>query len=255
MSWDNFEMLSTDVPKSITWASAGSDGSGKSYFGCTAPSPIFVCGFDPHGMSRVDPDVRAGKDIRIGRYGFAHLKIEDDRQKVKAAARQIWDRFVEDYQIALKHVRTVLWDREDLAWALLRFASFGGDKNVGSKTGQLDYGDLNAEYVGLIQLAKDHGVNLGLLRGMGEEWVSKFNPQKAMMERHNTGKLIPEGFKTVPDHVDVTLTHRWDSEQRDYVTRIGKFSNKDVKDQECPNLTFPMMASLAFPSTTEDDWS
>lgn len=255
LDWSKFEMLSTDTPGSITWASRGGDGSGKSYFGCTAPGPIFVAGFDPHGMSRVDPEIREGKEIRIGRYGFAELKaLGEDRAAVKLAARVIWDRFVDDYTVALKHVRTVLWDREDLAWELLRYASFGGEKNTGSKTGQLDYGDLNAEYVGLIQMAKENNVNLGLLSGLTDEWVSKFNAQKGVMERHNTGKQIPDGFRKVADHVDLTLLHFWSAEEKEYMTRVGKFPAKEWKDQDCPNLTFPMMASLAFPTTSIEDW-
>src|SRR5882672_2533386 len=143
--WDKYELLSEDDPSSLTWASDGSDGSGKSYFGCTAPGPIYVCGFDPHGMSRVDKAVRSGKEIRIGRYGF-NGGIYTKREDAKKAADGIWEKFKVDYRVALKNVRTVLWDREDLAWELLRYAAFGGQKNEGSKTGALDYGDLNAEY-------------------------------------------------------------------------------------------------------------
>lgn len=255
MNWDSFEILSTDTPGSITWASRGGDGSGKSYFGCTAPGPIFVAGFDPHGMSRVDPEIREGKDIRIGRYGFAELKaLGDNRDEIKKAAQAIWDRFTSDYIAALPHIKTCLWDREDLAWELLRYASWGTNKTSGSKTAQLDFGDLNAEYVGLIQMAKDRSVNLGLLQGLQEEWISKFNPQKGVMERHNSGRMVPDGFKKVRDHVDITLDHRWDSEQREYITKIDKFPNKDWKDQDAPNLTFPLMASMAFPTTTPEDW-
>lgn len=255
-AWELIEPLSLDVPKSITWASRGPDGGGKSYFACTAPSPIFVCAFDPHGMSRVDPGVREGKDIRIGRYGFASLKADDTmtKEQKKAAAKTIWDQFVKDYMTVLPFVRTVLWDREDLAWELMRYQNFGADKNAGSKTGQLDYGDLNAEYVGLIQLAKEHGVNLGLLQGYTEEWISKFDPQSASMKRYNSGKLIPDGFKKIPDHVDITTNHRWDPALKEYVTSLAKFPNKDWKDQEFPNLSFAQMATLAFPTTSIEDW-
>lgn len=255
MNWDAFQQLSTASPKAITWASRGGDGCGKSFFGATAPGPIWVAGFDAHGMARVDPTIREGKDIRLATYSFAHLKVQEgDRAAIKKAAADIWNRFSDDYQLALRHARTVLWDREDLAWELLRYASFGGEKNEGSRTGQLDYGDLNAEYVGLIQLAGDAGVNLGLLQGVKEKWISKFNPQRATMERHNTGELVPDGFGKVADHVDITLDHYWDAEQRDYMTRLVKFPNKDFKGEAFPNLTFAQMATLAFPTTTEEEW-
>lgn len=254
--WDTFDLLSTDTPTSITWASRGNDGCGKSYFACTAPGPIFIAGFDVHGMRRVDPTIREGKDIRIGQYGFAHLKADDSmtRDAKKQAAAAIWNKFTDDYQTALKHARTIIWDREDLAWELLRYASFGGEKNEGSRTGQLDYGDLNSEYVGLIQLAATNGVNLGLLQGLTEKWISKFNPQKATMERHNSGELIPDGFKKVADHVDITIDHFWEPSEKAYKARLVKFPNKDFKGEAFADLSFPMMATLAFPSTTAEDW-
>ena len=252
--WSKYELLSEDDPTCITWASRGLDGSGKSYFACTTPAPIFVCGFDPHGMSRVDKSVRAGKEIKIGRYGFNHLKQEDDREKVKKAARLIWNDFVEAYTEALKHVRTVIWDREDLAWELRRYAAFGGEKNEGSRTGALDYGDLNSEYSGLIQMARDANVNLGLLQGYTEKWVAKFDPQSGKMRNYNTGDLVPDGFKKVADHVDITLNHSWDAKQKEYVVAIGKFPNKEYKDRSIANLSFGEMAINAFPESDVSSW-
>src|SRR5438034_7361023 len=118
-SWSKFELLSDNPPTSLIWASRGGDGSGKSYFGCTAPGPIWVAGFDPHGMSRVDKRVREGKEIRICRYGFNHLKHEDNRTKVRDAATKIWERFVDEYHAAIAEFSshsgpkkgTILWDR------------------------------------------------------------------------------------------------------------------------------------------------
>lgn len=263
MAWADMEVLSTEPRKCITWASRGGDGSGKSYFGCTAPGPIFVAGFDPYGVDRVDPDLRGTKEIRVGRYSFAHIKADKGatKEQKKVAARALWDEFVADYKEALDHAKTVLWDREDLAWELLRYASWGNDKGSGSKTGQLDYGDLNTEYVGLIQLAKPAGVNLGLLQGLCEEWISKFDPQSGSMKRYNTGKLIPDGFGKIADHVDITLLHFWQPELREYMLKVGKFPTKEVRDLEFPNaelglpaLAFASMATMAFPTTDEDQW-
>ncbi len=253
VNWADYEMLSEDAPNSLTWASRGSDGSGKSYFGCTAPGPIFVCGFDPHGMARVDKKVRQGKEIRIGRYGFNCGEHGTDRGQVADAAEKVWNQFVAEYRMALRHCRTVLWDREDLAWELLRYAMFGGQKNEGSKTGALDYGALNAEYVSLIQEAKAAGVNLGLLQGLADNWLSKFDSQSGKMKNYCVGTK-PDGFKKVADHVDITIDHRWNPELKEYVVKFVKFPNKDEKDAEYPNLDFVNMALFAFPDTEESDW-
>jgi hypothetical protein len=253
-NWSKYELLAEDDPTSITWASRGGDGSGKSYFGCTAVPPIWVCAFDPHGMSRVDKGIRAGKEIRIGRYGFNANIFDGNRAKIRQAAQDVWKKFVDEYRTALKNARTVLWDREDLAWELIRYYSFGGDKNEGSRTGALDYGDLNAEYVGLIQEAKDAKVNLGLLQGVKEKWVAKFNPEKGKMQNYCTGDMIPDGFKKIADHVDITLDHFWDPKKKEYVVKIGKFPNKEYKDQEIANLSFGEMALTAFPDSDISNW-
>jgi len=261
--WNAYELLAETAPTSITWASRGGDGSGKSHFACTAPTPIFVAGFDPYGMQRVAREVRHGKEIRIGRYGFNCAEHGEARSAVSAAAEAIWNRFVADYRTALKYMSgngkahrqrgTILWDREDLAWELLRYASFGGQKNDGSKTAALDYGDLNAEYVSLIQEARAAGVNLGLLQGLTANWVAKFDPNKGKMVNYEIGTK-PDGFKKLADHVDITIDHRWDAELKEYTVRFQKFPNKEQKDQEYPNVTFVDMATFAYPDTTEEEW-
>lgn len=252
--WSKFELLSEDSPRSVTWASRGGDGSGKSYFACGAPAPIWVAAFDPHGMARVDKSVRTGREIRISRYGFNANVYDGNRENIYKAAKAIWDAFVAQYRVALKNVRTVVWDREDLAWELMRYQSFGAYKNEGSKTGALDYGDLNAEYVGLIQEAKDAGVNLGLLQGVKEKWVAKYNATKGKMENYNTGELVPDGFKKIADHVDITLDHRWDPAKKEYVVKAIKFPVKTQKDVETANWTFGEMAVAAFPDSDISCW-
>jgi hypothetical protein len=248
------EVLADTDPTSILWASRGGDGSGKSYFSITAPGPIFVCAFDQNGMDRVDKTVRAQREIRIGRYGFNAVPYDCDRDKIRKAATPIWERFIDDYRTALKNARTILWDREDMSWGLRRYSAFGGQKNETSRTGALDYGDLNEEYIGLLQEARDAHVNLGLLQGLSEKWVSKYNAASGKMQSYNTGEMVPDGFKRLADHVDITLDHSWDAKQKEYVTTIRKFPNKEFKDQGIPNLSFDLMALSAFPDSDMALW-
>lgn len=252
--WADQEILADNDPTSLVWQSRGGDGSGKSYFGVTAPGSIFVCGFDPNGMDRVDKNIRRQREIRIGRYGFNVGVFDGDRKKIMGAAEKVWVKYRTEYRAALKHCRTVLWDREDLAWELLRFVNFGGDKNEGSKTGALDYGDLNTEYVGLIQEARDAKVNLGLLTGVREKWVAKFDPNSGKMRNYNTGELIPDGFKKAPDHVDITLDHYWDEKTRKYTIKLLKFPNIEFKGTAQVDMDFALMASTAFPDADLALW-
>lgn len=258
-NWSKFEILEPNDPKSITWASRGGDGCGKSYFACTAPGPLFVCAFDQNGLDRVDKTIRAQREIRIGRYGFNATIYDGDRAKIRAAATPIWDRFMDEYRTALYHLKkegkgTILWDREDMLWGLRRYAAFGGQKNEGSKTGALDYGDLNEEYVGLLQEARDAHVNLGLLQGLTDRWVAKFDSTSGKMRNYNTGEMVPDGFKKVADHVDITLDHRWDPKQKQYITTLRKFPVKEEKDKDYPNLDFFTMAVTAFPESDATLW-
>lgn len=245
--WAKYEALSTDNPTSIVWASTGGEGSGKSYFGLTAPSPIWVAAFDAFGMARVSADVKRGKDIRISRYMFNPTMFKDPKDRAKAAG-DVWDQFVGDYRMALLNARTVLWDREDIAWELLRFASFG-EQSAAPR----EYADVNTEYISLIQEAFAAGVNLGLLRGVREQWISKFDPAKGKLVGHNTGVLIPDGMKKVPDHVDITLNHKWSDEDKTFVVRIDKFPNPEFRGLEVPML-FPEMAVAAYSSSAIEDW-
>jgi hypothetical protein len=248
-NWDNFEEL-TDAPaKSLLWVSTADAGGGKSYFACTAPAPIWVAAFDPWGMNRVNKAVKAGKVIKISRYPFDASKFKT-AQEVQKRASEMWYRFIEEYQLALRNARSIVWDREDMAYKLQRYASFG-DTGSAPK----EYEDLYVEYVGLLQDANANGVNLGLLRGVKEKWVSKWDAGKQKMVGHNTGEFIPDGMKKVNDHVDISLFHRWDDSQKAYVTKIDKFTTPEYRGMEFPDLTFPAMAQAAFPDSDEASWT
>jgi hypothetical protein len=247
-TWAGLEQLEVNERPSIVWSSTAEAGDGKSWFALTSPEPIWVAAFDAAGMNRVDKKLKVGRDIRISRFPFDPTKFKSANDVAKAAT-EIWNRFTEEYAIALKNARSIHWDREDMAYKLQRFSSWG-DTNAAPK----EYEDLYAEYVGLIQQANLHGVNLGLLRGKKDKWVSKFDPGKGKMVGHNTGDRIAEGMGKVPDHVDIELFHRFDAEQHCYITKFGKFPVPEERGMEYPNLTFLDMAMLAFPETTPDDW-
>lgn len=248
-TWESLEVMTDTPPTSIIWASNGAEGSGKSYFGLTAPGPIFVCAFDPYGMDRVSKEVKAGKEIRLGRYPFAAPKGAK-KDPVSIAATATWNRFLDDFHVALGTARTILWDREDLAWELLRYASFGAQNDAPK-----EYGPLNDEYIGLVQAATSAHVNLGLLRGMKDYWVSKWDPTKQKYVPHNTGELVPDGQKKIPDHVDITVSHQWDGAAKAFMTTIGKFPNIEYRDQVFANMSFQEMAIAAYPESDLDTWS
>lgn len=247
-NWNDCEVLNEDSPTSITWVSTGDAGSGKSFFALTAPGPIWVAAFDPHGMDRVSTEIKRGKEIRVSRYPF-NAGQYDTEQAVKKAANEIWHQFLDNYAAALMHARTIIWDREDMIYKMQRYSNWGS-----TSAAPKDYEDLYIETVGLIQAAKEHGVNLGMLQGLREKWVTKYDATKGKSVGQNTGDMIPDGMKKIKDHVDVSLFHRWDEEAKAYVVKIGKFTNPTFRDEELP-LDFPSMASAAYPDSDPSLWT
>lgn len=251
---EQYESLTADPPKSLVAASTGGDGSGKSDFWLSAPDPIFVCAFDPYGMNRVRKEAKLRpdgslKDIRVARYPFNAHQFGGNRQACQKAAIEIWQQFRADYDLALQKCRTVVWDREDMMYELQRFANFG-QQNDAPK----EYGPLYLEYGWLVQKATAFNCNLGILRGLRDKWVSKFDPQKQKMVAHNTGEKMPDGMNKTADLVDITLTHRWDSVARAYMVKIDKFTNAAEKDKEYADLRFTDMALAAYPDSFPEDW-
>jgi hypothetical protein len=247
--WNTYDQLTTAPRRSMLWASEGEAGSGKTHFSLTAPGPIWVAAFDPHGTKRIDPAIIGDKDIRVARYPFekARYTTKADLQK---AATILWNRFTADYDYVLgAGVRTILWDREDMIYKIQRYSTWGE-----SSAAPKEYEDLYAEYVAMLQKAGSCGVNLGLLRGYKNKWVSKFDAGKGKMVGHDTGERIAEGMNKIPDHVDIMLTHRWDDVSSTYMVKIGKFTNADFRGHEFPNANFADIASLAYPETTLADW-
>ena len=227
-----------------------------------SPAPprvqFFVGRVRPPTVCRVCRRTCAG--VRISASGgtdFNAKIFNDDRKAVQAAAMKVWDDFKVEYRQSLKHVRTALWDREDLAWELLlRYAAFGGEKNEGSKTGALDYGGpergVRRAHPGSEGRARQPRAAPRRQREVGRQRLP--NPTKGKMENYCTGEPVPDGFKKIPDHVDITLLHSWDSAQKEYVVQMSKFPNKEFKDKIVANLTFGEMALNAFPDSDLANW-
>lgn len=250
VDWSSYEQLSADAPMAAVVALRGGDGSGKTHFALTAPGPIFVQATDCWGTRRVSPDVKRDKDIRISRYSFNPHQAGKTKNEIGAAATVVWDQFVADYRNVLQSkVRTIVWDREDLQWELMRYAAFGAQNDAPK-----EYGPLYIEVGSLISEAGAANVNLLILQGLRDKWESQFDPAKGKKVGINTGLRVPDGCNKIPDLVDITLDMRWDASQKQFMTLIDKFPNKDYRGEDVPGMDFGMMATTAYPETGLDDW-
>lgn len=235
--------------------SIGPQKSGKTRFALTGPAPVYVHSFDTGLEGVVEQFVGGGKDIRALEYPFNAQDFATEKQ-VADAANDIWSQLLADYAEALKDARTVVIDKETEMWELLRNARFGA-----SNSAPRDYPQLNAEYRTLIRQAYGAGVNLVLIQGVKEKWVSKMDPAKGKLVAHNTGELEAAGMKEVGYLVQVNLTHTRkiddDSGALSYHARIDDArhdAGQMFVGQEFESLDFPTLGQMMFPDSSEEDW-
>lgn len=245
--WNDFQ-TEADERYSLLWASQGVGGSGKSHLLLTAPDPIWIALFDPKGIDplRKKPEFK-NKDIRWRAYNFNPGKLSiADRPK---AAKDALDQFLEDYQLALKHARTIGWDKEDHVYEMLRYARLESYTDRPSS-----YYELNLEYRGWFADAAEAGVNLGVIRGMKEKWG-----QNAKGQPIGTGVLEPRGQKEVNELVQVVLDHRFDEGEREFKVRIHEKCRvgpaTELIGQEFGSLDFQTLAMMLYPESTPEDWA
>lgn len=216
---------------------AGPQKTGKNHFGFTAPDPIFCQSIDDgcEGVVEKFVDGRiAKKDIDLSTY---HIDIsEDDAKNVDRmgeAAEIVWNQWVADYLYALKNARTVIWDTETDAWALLRLARFGVlNPPSGRDRGNI-WGPVNAEYTRLLRMPLEIDVNFIMLQKVKDEYK---NDKK-------TGGQVRAGFSDAAYIAQVVVQAR----------RVGKeFSlyiedcrdNPELNEFETPDNSFETLKGL-----------
>jgi hypothetical protein len=251
--WGAWEDVDRSESYSIIWDSEGVGGSGKTHFGLTAPEPIAVHLFDPGGLTGLTRNpLFKKKDIRVLKYNVALGKL-DEEDRAKAAEDAIAE-FKENQDIALKNARTILWDKEDHVWEMLRWARLGGTSDKPSS-----YYELNLEYRGFFHDAEMAGVNLGVIRGMKEKWGKTGSNKEGKATFGSLGELEPRGQREVPELVQVVLRHRWDADVKDFVTSVHEKCRvgdaKNLLGTEHMSLTFRELGELLYPETVDLDES
>lgn len=170
--------------------------SGKTHFGLTAPakkkgkrSGLGVFNFDI-GLEGVVQKFQHDKEIhvcdcrldipRAGAKGWSQKEMEATAD----SANRIWEKFLDRYQYALEHFRSIVIDTGTELWELHRLARFGKLEQVKPH----HYGPVNAEHRELFRMAYDTDVNLIYIQKMKDEYA---NDQR-------TGRLKSAGFSDAP---------------------------------------------------------
>lgn len=228
----------------IIAGSFGEAGSGKTHFWMGAPAPIVVHSFDK-GLEGVVEKFQDEKEIYFVSHDWSPTdEISQDE------AKEIRDKFIEDYKHSLTVARTVVIDRETDMWEVYRYAEFGSPNDSPK-----DYDALNKRYRWLVNAAKATDVNLGMLQGMKDIWSSKMNPNTGKVGLGGRTHRERAGMRELESLVHVNIEHA--REEGQFLIRVGKSrgpGSNVVQDETFSNLTFAEFGQMLFPDSSENDW-
>src|SRR4249920_1322057 len=240
--WSQFETAqrSRSTRPRLIWSSFGEEGTLKTTFGLQGPAPVFVQSLD-YGLEGVDDDFRAvGKQIIEVNYDW---NPTDDTTQEQAI--ELRDKFVADYRYALRHARTILWDKETQVYPMFTAAEWP----AGYRPDPKEWAPLQQRYRALINEAKATDINFGLIQGMKTPWdVGSKGLQK-------TKDRVRRGFAEIGELVHVNIEHFIEKAPHDtppyrFMFRTGKLRGpgaRSLQYQEMPAVTFAEFGQLLFP--------
>jgi len=237
-----FERAMAEARRRLIVSVEGRVKHGKTHFALTAPGPIYIQSLD-EGLEGVVQKFQRQKEIHVATYPgvtVADLRTLGEGQIVERYGA-IWDRFCADYDYALQHARSIVWDTGSESWELARLARLG-------KLGQIKphhYTMVNMEYRELVRRAEHSNANLILLHRLKKEWAND----------KWTGNYERAGFGDIGSWVHVLAR----AERRDdgfhlVVTECRQNAELWGVDLPQPLATFPQLAQLVFPDSKPEDW-
>lgn len=245
--FSRYSKATIDVKERIIAASYGEPGAGKTTFWLTAPAPVVFLSFDK-GLEGVVEPYAGTKDIYVDEYEWAPAPGAEMEQDEAIAIR---DKFTENFEYAVQHARTVVWDKENDVWDLFKYAEFGPERAGAPK----NWESLKQRVRRLINMPKATDINFGLIQGMRNEWVSQVNKRTGAKGITRSGNRVRAGMEDVESLVHVNIEHI--RENGVFSLHVGKSrgpGSRDVQDQTFTNLTFPDFAMLVFPDSEPETW-
>lgn len=251
-----FTKVDDSTKQRIISANFGEAGSGKTTWWLGAPGPIVIQSFDM-GLEGVVETFAKEKDIYVVEY---ELMNPDGTELDQARGEEVRDKFIEDYEAALKSARTIIWDRETDVFDVFKYAENGGVDANGSNP--LNWDKLKGRLRRLINMSKATDVNFGLIQGMKNEWAAgKVNQNTGKKGIVQTGARVRKGMDDVDALVHINIEHvrvpGGDGEPSKFLINVGKSrgpGNRDVQDQTFEGLTFVEFAQLVYPDSNPSDW-
>lgn len=258
-NYGRFEIMEPDTGLSIIGASEGPGGGGKSHFWLTAPKPIAYFLFEPGGLKGLRSNGIFREDFESGAIRVIDFSRELNVGKIPRDARvqkalETLGRFQADWDTAMGFARTVVWDKEEYVWEMVRYAHDEVDSPEPK-----NFHELNLMYHGWMSDAEAHGVNFGMLRGIEDTWGKiGINQKTGRPQLGFTGKMRPRGHKKVVELAQINLSHRWDEDDREFKVKIlekCRLGNAErLMGKEFGAFDFQQLAMLLYPETDLTEW-
>jgi hypothetical protein len=246
-----YTKATTDVKPRIIANSVGEVGTGKTTFWLGAPGPIVIQTLDL-GLEGVVEPYADTKEIYIATYDIGQTIGESFTH---AKAQEAQAKFIEDFEHAIGHARTIVWDRESDVWPLFQYAEFGTDDAYGAAPPK-DWDKLKGKLRRMIAMAKASDVNFGVIQGMKNEWAPAINKKTGAKAMGQSGRRIASGMDDLDALVHTNLFHGRTG--KDFELTVGKSRGPGgyaIQDETFTNLSFVELAQLMFPDSDESDWS
>lgn len=246
----SFKRATKPATKHVVALVAGDRDTGKTHFTFTAPGPIGYQSLDI-GEDGVIQQFQGNKDIFHAQYlprniHALDLSDFDARDKQAAEAREVWTKFVSDFQHLLNSpdIRTIIWDTAYEVRLLSELAAFG-------KLAQIQPRDRPPQKYELHKiirqaLACDPPKNFLVTDKLKQKWVNN----------QSTDEYEPAGFKDV-EYLFPTILRMYHDDAGEFSFEVERSRHRAAlkgKLYEAPMNEFSWLAADMFPDTQMSDW-
>jgi hypothetical protein len=243
-------------------ATPAGEKTGKTHWALHGPQPVMVLATDT-GTEEVARKCQAeGREVYVKQIDPPIVPADASVKERAKLYEPVWASAKEAFYSAIEDrgVRTLVVDTFTELWEICRLCRFG-------KLAQVlptDYGPVNAEFRELIQHTKKRDdLVVILLHKNKKEYMSK-TTAKGTMDSW-TGKWERAGFGDTSFLADINAVNYYYRRELEDGTWDKGFglrvlnSRQEMMDLEGMELegpmnTFQMLATLAFPGTTEEEW-
>jgi hypothetical protein len=209
----------------------GPTATGKSRLALSSPGPISYLHSAETARGIIEQARARGTQVYEHDFGggaaFRAVLEGKGAANISDAATQAFRGFRDAFIDGLGWARTMVVDTHPDLYLINRYAQFGAPKNAPSKTSQLEYGDLNAIWRGLLAIAHEQTERRDflfiLLCQTEDEWENYIDEKDMKQKRRITGRQTRVTHQaSVPQKANVHIWTERAAFEPKFGFRIGK---------------------------------